>query len=390
MNGENLLVVQGGGPTPVINATLSSILKEAYRHRTLGRILGARSGVAGILRGDIIDLRDLPQQELDQLRISPGAALGSSRFQPTPEHLDRIVQNLRRLNVRRLALIGGNGTMQGAEVISQACKDAAYDLQIIGIPKTIDNDIAMTDRCPGYASAARFVAQSTRDIGMDVRSLSQPVSIFETLGRNVGWLAAAAAAARRNEEDAPHLIYLPERAFDTESFLTDLDRVVTRLGWAFVVVSEGLRTATGNPVYEIGDPSQADGLQRPLPGGVGRYLASIVAKRLKLRCRSEQPGLLGRSSALHVSSRDREDAELVGRGGVLALLAGHSEKMISLRPLDDAGETGYDLVPLSAVAGKQRPVPAAWLAEAPPFIKEAFVEYVRPLIGDLNSYHPHF
>ena len=390
MNGENLLVVQGGGPTPVINATLSSMLKEAYQHPSIGRILGARSGVAGILRGDIVDLRNLPQQELDQLRISPGAALGSSRFQPTPEQLDRIVQNLRRLNVRHLALIGGNGTMRGAEVISQFCKDAAYDLQIIGIPKTIDNDIASTDRCPGYASAARFVAQSTRDIGMDVRSLAQPVSIFETLGRNVGWLAAAAAAARRNEEDAPHLIYLPERAFDTDNFLADLDRVVTRLGWAIVVVSEGLRNASRNPVYEIGDPSQADSLQRPLPGGVGQFLAGIVTKRLKLRCRSEKPGLLGRSSSVNVSPRDREDAELVGRGGVRTLLAGHSEKMVSLRPLDAAGETGYDLVPLSDVAGKQRPFPAAWLAETAISVNEEFLEYVRPLIGDLTPYHAHF
>ncbi len=390
MNGENLLIVQGGGPTTVINATLSGMLKEAYRHPSIGRILGARSGVAGILRGDIVDLRGLPQKELDQLLISPGAALGTSRFQPTPEHLDRIVQNLRRLNVRHLALIGGNGTMRGAEVIGQFCKDAAYDLQILGIPKTIDNDIAMTDRCPGYASAARFVAQSTRDIGMDVRSLSQPVSIFETLGRNVGWLAAAAAAARRNEEDAPHLIYLPERPFETEDFLADLDRVVTRLGWAIVVVSEGLRNASGNPVYEIGDPSQTDSLQRPLPGGVGQFLAGIVTLRLKIRCRSEKPGLLGRASAPHVSSNDREDAELVGCAGVLALLADHSGKMVSLRPLDTAGETGYDLVPLSDVAGKQRPFPAAWLAESAASVHEEFLEYVRPLIGDLTPYHAHF
>lgn len=390
MNQNNLLIVQSGGPTTVINATLSGILQEAYRHPNIGRVLGARSGVAGILRGDLADLRNLSPEELIRLRISPGAALGTSRFQPSREDLDAIVQNLRRFNVRYLALIGGNGTMRGAEVIGQSCKNAAYDIQIVGIPKTIDNDIVCTDRCPGYGSAARFVAQATRDIGMDVRSLSQPVSIFETLGRNVGWLAAAAASARRDEDDAPHLIYLPERPFDTESFLSDVDNVVTRLGWAIVVVSEGLQNAAGNPIYEIGDPSQADPHRRPMPGGVGRYLANVVASRLKLRCRSEQPGLIGRSSAPHVSSRDCEDAELVGRAGVLALLAGHSEKMVSLRPLDASGDTGYDLVSLKDVAGKQRRFPAAWLSERAAAISKEFLDYVRPLIGDLIPYHPHF
>ncbi len=390
MNLENLLVVQGGGPTPVLNATLSSILKEASQHRKIGRIFGAKSGVAGIARGEIISLYNLPYAELDQLRMTPGAALGSSRSKPSPTHLDLIVQHLRRLSVRHLLLIGGNGTMRGAEVIGQFCRDAGYDIQVMGIPKTVDNDIAVTDRCPGYASAARYVAQSTRDLGMDIHSLPQPVSIFETMGRDVGWLAAASAAAKLDVDDAPHLVYLPEQPFDTEEFLSDLDRIVARLGWAVVVVSEGLRNASGNLVYETLDPSQVDALKRPLPGGVGQFLAGIVANRLKIRCRTEKPGLLGRSSMLHVSLRDLEDAELVGRAGVRALLAGHSQEMVALRPLEAVGDTGYDLVPLSAVAGKDRPVPAAWLSSTATSVNGAFLEYIRPLIGDLLVYHSHF
>ncbi|MDR5726218.1 MAG: diphosphate--fructose-6-phosphate 1-phosphotransferase [Terriglobia bacterium] len=387
---ENLLVVQGGGPTPVLNATLSSILKEASQHRKIGRIFGAKSGVAGIARGEIISLDNLPYAELDQLRMTPGAALGSSRSKPSPTHLDLIVQHLRRLSVRHLLLIGGNGTMRGAEVIGQFCRDTGYDIQVMGIPKTVDNDIAVTDRCPGYASAARYVAQSTRDLGMDIHSLPQPVSIFETMGRDVGWLAAASAAAKLDVDDAPHLVYLPEQPFDTEEFLSDLDRIVARLGWAVVVVSEGLRNASGNLVYETLDPSQVDALKRPLPGGVGQFLAGIVANRLKIRCRTEKPGLLGRSSMLHVSLRDLEDAELVGRAGVRALLAGHSQEMVALRPLEAVGDTGYDLVPLSAVAGKDRPVPAAWLSSTATSVNDAFLEYIRPLIGDLLVYHSHF
>ena len=390
MNLENLLVVQGGGPTPVLNATLSSILKEASQHNKIGRIFGSKSGVIGIARGEIIDLGHVPHAELDLLRMTPGAALGSSRSKPSPSDLDLIVKNLRRLDVRHLLLIGGNGTMRGAEVIGQFCRDAGYDIQVIGIPKTVDNDIAVTDRCPGYASAARYVAQSTRDLGMDIHSLPQPVSILETMGRDVGWLAAASAAARLNEDDAPHLVYLPEQPFDTEKFLSDLDRVVVRLGWAVVVVSEGLRNSSGNLVYETRDLSQVDALQRPLPGGVGQFLAETVANRLNIRCRAEKPGLLGRSSMLHVSLRDLEDAEFVGQAGVRALLAGHSQEMVALRPVHATREPGYDLVPLNAVAGKNRQVPAAWLSSAATSVNDGFLEYVRPLIGDLLVYHSHF
>ncbi len=390
MNAENLLVVQGGGPTPVLNATLSSILDEARRSNKIGRIFGARSGVAGLAQGDVVDLSELPREELDRLRMSPGAALGTSRAKPSPADLDRIVQSLRRLAVRQVLFIGGNGTMRGAEVISQFCSDANYQLQVIGIPKTVDNDIAATDRCPGYASAARYVAQSTRDLGMDVCSLPQPVSIFETMGRAVGWLAGASVAAKLDEDDAPHLVYLPERPFDTEMFLSDLDRVVSRLGWAIVVVSEGLRDETGRLVFETDDPSQADALQRPLTGGVGQFLAEIVARRLKIRCRSEKPGLIGRSSMLHTSSQDLQDADLVGQAGICALLAGHTNRMISLHPLNTHGNTGYDLVLLGDVAGKDRPIPAMWLSETVTSVNEGFLNYVRPLIGNLMQYHTPF
>ena len=393
MSAENLLVVQGGGPTPVLNATLSSILDESYSTNKIARIFGAISGIAGLIHGDVIELSSVPPEELAQLRSSPGAALGSSRSKPSADHLDLLAQSLQRLGVGYLLFIGGNGTMRGAEVVSQYCRDRNYDIQVIGIPKTVDNDIAVTDRCPGYGSAARYVAQSTRDLGMDVCSLPQPVSIFETMGRSVGWLAAASVAAKAEPDDAPHLVYIPERPFDIENFLSDLDRVVTRLGWAIVVVSEGLRNQAGHLLFESIEPSQVDALKRPLPGGVGQYLAEIVTRRLKIRCRSEKPGLLGRSSMLHVSSRDLLDAELVGRAGVRALLEGNTNKMVSLLPLNNSNNTkdaGYDLVPLDAVAGKDRPIPATWLSDKATSVNEGFVRYIRPLIGSLMEYHSPF
>jgi len=391
MSAGSLLIVQGGGPTPVLNATLSSILKESSLHTdNIGRIYGARSGVAGLMRGDVVDLSLVPAMDHSRLRMTPGAALGSSREKPSPDQLERIAENLRRLGIRYLLMIGGNGTMCGAEAISHCCRNAANEIQVIGLPKTVDNDIAATDRCPGYASAARYVAQSTQDLAMDVSSLPQPVSIFETMGRSVGWLAAASALAKTEPEDAPHLVYLPERAFNVETFLADLDHVVTRLGWAVVVVSEGLRNAAGQMIAESTDPSQVDALQRPLPGGVGQFLAGIVAQRMKIRCRTERPGLLGRSSMLHVSARDLADADLVGRAGVLALLAGLTEKMVSLRPLNHAEPDGFDLVPLHSVAGIERPIPAAWLSGTSSAVNDAFLEYVRPLVGGLLPYHSTF
>jgi ATP-dependent phosphofructokinase / diphosphate-dependent phosphofructokinase len=244
----------------------------------------------------------------------------------------------------------------------------------------------VTDRCPGYASAARYVAQSTRDLGMDVRALPQPVSILETMGRSVGWLAAAAAAGKRDEQDAPHLVYLPERPFSLERFLADLDRIVARLGWAVVVVAEGIRGESGQLVYQAADPAQADPLGRAITGGVAQFLAEAVARNLKVRCRSEKPGLLGRASMLHAAAQDWKDAATVGRAAVRGLLDGETEKMVALRPLSDARFGGYEYVALDRVAGMERPIPAAWTRDAMIPATEEFFSYLAPLIGALLPY----
>jgi ATP-dependent phosphofructokinase / diphosphate-dependent phosphofructokinase len=388
MKADNLMIVQGGGPTTVFNASLASVIEEGVCQRGIGRILGARSGTEGLTQGNVVDLSRMSSDELRLLRNSPGAALGSSRFKPTADHLELLVEHLRRLEIKYIVFMGGNGTMRGAETISAFCRSIDFEVQIVGIPKTIDNDLAVTDRCPGYASAAKYVAQSTRDLGMDLRSLPQPVTILETMGRSVGWLAGASSLAKAAENDAPHLIYVPELPFHTERFLEDLDRVVTRLGWAVVVVSEGIRNEDGSLVYEMNDPSQLDPLKRPMTGGVGQFLAGVVAKNLKIRCRSEKPGLLGRASMAHVSIQDQQDAGLVGRAGVRALLAGATDIMVALRPLEDTGTLGYDLVPLSAVAGIERALPAEWLIGGPLAVTGGFVEYLRPLVGELFQYSP--
>jgi len=395
MTENNLLVVQGGGPSPVLNTTLASLIDEVTQHAgkcvngasKLGKVLGARSGNLGLVSGHVTDLSGLSRQELDSLRTSPGAALGTSRAKASDEDFERIVENLKRWGVRYLIFMGGNGTMRGAEVTARFCRESGYEVQVVGAPKTVDNDIAGTDRCPGYASAAYYVAQSTRDLGMDVRSLPQPVSIFETMGRSAGWLAAASVAAKTSEEDAPHLVYVPERPFAMDAFLSAVDNIVSRRGWAIVVASEGIRDEAGQLVYQTEDPVQADALKRPLTGGVGQYLAETVAKQLKFRCRSEKPGLLGRASMLHASAQDRKDAEIVGRAAIQALLAGETEKMVALLPLPAAD---HALVPLSHVAGAERTLPDEWMRAGDIPVKEGFLQYLRPLIGELTPYHPPF
>ena len=382
------MIVQGGGPTTVFNASLSSVITESLCQARIGRVLGAKLGVKGLVQGDVVDLGQMTSGELGVLRSSPGAALGSSRFKPSADDLHRMVENLRRLDIRHLVFMGGNGTMRGAEVVSAFCRAVNFEVQIIGVPKTVDNDIAVTDRCPGYASAARYIAQSTRDLGMDIRSLPQPVTILETMGRDVGWLSGASSLARVAEDDAPHLVYVPELPFHKEMFLSDLDRIVTRQGWAVVVVSEGIRNEDGRLVYGMSDPSQLDPLKRPMTGGVGQFLAGVVAENLRIRCRSEKPGLLGRASMALVSAQDQQDAELVGRAGVRALLAGETDKMVALRPLEDAGSLGYDLVPLSAAAGVDRAIPSEWLTGGPLAVNDVFGDYLRPLVGELFRYSP--
>ncbi len=380
----NLMIVQGGGPTAVFNVSLSSAIAEAVSQQGAGRGFGARYGMKGLAEDDIVELGTMTATDLELLRNSPGAALGSSRYKPTKEDYDRVVENLRRLDIRSMIFMGGNGTMKGAALVSEHCRAAGFSMQVIGVPKTVDNDIAMTDRCPGFASAARYMAQTTRDLGMDIRSLPQPVTILEVIGRSIGWLAAATALAKDREADAPHLIFLPERPFDAEKFLADLDRIVSKHGWAIVVATEGIRNPDGSLVYELKDATHLDPLARPMTGGVGQFMANLVGEKLKMRCRTEKPGLIARAAMTQVSAQDQKDAELVGRAGVRALAAGETEKMVSLLPIGT--ESGFELVPLNEVSDAERPLPAEWILDAAIPVGDRFFNYVKPLVGELTPY----
>jgi 6-phosphofructokinase 1 len=385
MNSGNLMIVQGGGPTAVFNASLAAIIHEAQHSPQIEKVYGARFGMKGLSTEDTIDLTNLAPAQLEGIRLSPGAALGTSRFKPTEEDLDRCIQMLRTLGVHRMIFLGGNGTMGGAQKFLDFCTSRGYSLQVMGAPKTIDNDIHATDRTPGFGSAARYVAQSLLDLSMDLQALPQPVSIMETLGRDVGWLAAGSLLAKRNDDDAPHVICIPEIPFVLDDFLQRIDTTVKRIGWAVAVVSEGTCYADGTPVFEQQLPSGGKTPLRPLIGGVAQHLSGQIAQHLGLRCRSEKPGLIARSASPYVSQQDRADAELTGRECVHALTAGASGYMVSLRPLGD--EPAFELLPLEQAAGPRRAIPTEWLQHNGLAVNEGFLNYASPIVGELN-HHP--
>lgn len=382
----NLLIIQGGGPTAVFNASLSAAISEAFQLDRFERVYGAHSCFEGLVRGEYLDLGRLTPEDLKLLRRTPGAALGSSRYKPTEADFEQMVRHLRRLAIRNLLFIGGNGTMCGAAAVSRFCRSVGYEVQVLCAPKTVDNDIEGTDRSPGFGSAARYIAQATQDLGRDVQSLPQPVSILETMGRSVGWLAAASVLGKREERDAPHLIYVPERAFSVDSFLGDLEQLLGVQRWVVVVVAEGLRDEAGALIYQTSNSSQSDALKRPLTGGVAEYLAGVAAEHLRVRCRSEKPGLLGRASMAHVSAQDLSDAELVGRTGVRGFTDGHTDKMVALRPLTDGSETGVELVEVSVAAGHTRAIPAHLLSDSALCMHADLIRYLSPLAGELPPY----
>ena len=297
-----------------------------------------------------------------------------------------ILENLDRQRPAGLILMGGNGTMRAAHRMGLDARAKGIKLPVVGIPATVDNDVGGTDRCTGFASAARFVACSIREVAMDVQSLPLPVTIFETMGRDSGWLAASAVAARRKTNAAPHRVYLPERPFDMERFLEAIRSTVDSEGWALAVVSEGIRDGNGEFVYRTRDEAQQDQSGRMLPGDVAAYLASQVSHRLKLRCRSEKPGLCGRASMAHVSPVDRADAEATGRAAVRSLLGEECSAMIALQPLDEtprdtSPRPSIELIPLEeAIEHGERKVPESWL-DRDDEPDDAFVGYLRRLIG---------
>ncbi len=385
MTSGNLLVAQGGGPTAVFNFSLLGVVEEAKRLKSqgIGKIIGALRSIDGLLDEDLIDLGKESQSNLRQVAMNPGAALGSCRRRMAEEDYGKILEVFRKYDVRYFFYIGGNGSMYTVHKVDQLARSVGYVLNAVGIPKTIDNDLAFTDHCPGFGSAARYFASVTREIGLDVASLPPPVSVIETLGRNTGWLAASASLANDGEGDAPNLIYFPERVFSLSRFLSDVSDVYDKWGRAVIVVSEGLKDKTGQYLGGVNAKASKDGFGRNLPGGASSYLAAKIAEKLKLRARSEKPGLAARTGVEYVSSVDRKEAYLVGQSAVRAAVNGKSGVMMTLeRAAGNRYHCSIGEAPLEKVAKAEKLLPASFINKKGNYVTEAFLRYCRPILGD--------
>ena len=372
------MVLHSGGPTPVVNASLLGVVEETRRHARITQLWGARFGIDGILNQDFIDLLALDPNRLSAVALSPSSGLGTSRRYVDEETLAAILKVLVSRGVEYLFYTGGNGSMGAAARIAESS-----GVRVIGIPKTIDNDLTHTDHTPGYATAARFFACAARDIGADNRALPGQAEFIEVLGRNTGWLVAATALARRDPDDAPHLIYFPETRLPLAQLLDDVDRVYRRLGHCVVAVCEGQLDESAQPFGADVRPSSG----RPLAMNLAHRLAMLVTEKLKLRARSEKPGLLARSSAAYFSQLDWDEARLAGEAAVRAAIAGESGVMITLeREPGSFYSVRCGTAPLATVASAERAFPAEWRNAAGNDVTSAFLDYAEPLLGLIEHY----
>lgn len=381
---RNAVVGQSGGPTAVINNSLVGVIHEALQHEEIGQIYGMLRGIKGVLDEDLVDLGRESSQTLEMLRVTPSSALGTVRYKVTEADYDRILEVLMAHDIGHFFYIGGNDSMDTAHKVHLLAQQKGYELQVIGVPKTIDNDLAMTDHCPGYGSAARFVATAIRGSGWDTMAMgeSSPIKLMEIMGRNAGWLTAATALAREIPEDPPQLIYVPERGVSLEKFVDDVRYWYRRLGYCVIAVSEGLRNERGQWMGEASGRVEVDAFGHARKAGAVEFLERLVRESLGVKTRHDKPGYLQRSFTALVSPVDREEAYEVGRAAVRAAVAGETDKMVTLvRQAGPDYVVDMGLAPLAEVANHEHLLPPEYLNEEGNGVTEALLDYVRPLIG---------
>jgi 6-phosphofructokinase len=380
---SRLLVGQSGGPTAAMNSSLLGVVEAALERTEVSGVLGAIDGVEGLLEGQVIDLGQESRETLQVLRHTPSAALGSCRYKLRPDDPDRLLAQLRRLGVGYFAYIGGNDSADTAHTLAQHAAEIGQELRVVSVPKTIDNDLPITDHCPGYGSIARFVAVALQDAGRDTEAMHRidPVKIVEVMGRNAGWVAAASALGKRDDVDPPHLIYPPERRLEPDQFLQSVEAVHRRVGHVIVVVAETVRDQDGN-LIGVADRDIRDSFGHRRLVEPARKLAALVEDRLGLRARYDRPGTIQRMSTPCQSEVDLAEAYEAGRRAVDALLTGNTDQMVTLiRQPGPEYRCDYGLAPLSAIANVEKPLPPEFFPGEDAMPTAAFRVYAEPLLG---------
>ena len=363
---------------------MSGVVAEAKRHSQIQGIYGAVNGILGVLNEELVDLRQEDPITIEKLRRTPSAALGSSRYKLNENDYARVMEVLKAHKISYLVFAGGNDSMDTAHQVAGLASERGYDLKVMGIPKTIDNDLLGTDHCPGYGSVARFNSIAVRDAGLDNDAIytSDSVKIVETMGRDSGWVVASTALGKTGEDSAPHLIYLPERPFVRSKFLDDVKAVHDRLKRAVVCVCEGLKDEKGEFVKASAKQIDMDRFGHAQLGGVGDYLVNLISSNLGIKARCDRPGTIQRVSITCVSEIDLDEAYLVGQVAISKAVEGESDKMVALlRKSSDPYKCETGLVGLSEVALKTRKVPDESIDKNSNYVTDAFLTYARPLIG---------
>ncbi len=375
--GKNILVAHGGGPTAVINCSLQGVVEAARASGKVDKIYAARFGAEGILKGDLIDLTDVSAETITRLGHTPASAIGSCRRKLTDEDYPTVLETLKKFNIDCFFYNGGNDSMDTCHKVNELAKREGLDLRVIGIPKTMDNDLDITDHCPGFGSAARYAALSAAELALDASGLPIHVVVLELMGRNAGWVTAASAMAKRLT-DCEVLTYLPEVPVDEGQMLADIEKGYAKGKGLLVTVSEGICGPDGKPLADTGI---VDGFGHKIPGGTAQHVTDQIIQRLGLKSRAEKPGLLGRASIPYVSPVDRAEAYAVGRYAMNAALRDESGYMVSIEAVRGPEySSSMALVPLAKVANVEKKFPLEWIVDGNG-IADAFFDYALPLMG---------
>ncbi|MBR5429210.1 MAG: 6-phosphofructokinase [Firmicutes bacterium] len=376
----NAIIAQSGGPSAVINNSTCGVIQTWFEKADFGTIYAGISGIKGILEEDIIDLSAQDPQDIAALRHTPGAGIFSCRYKVSAEDQQKMVQIFKKLNIRYFFYNGGNDSMDTCYKTWLAAQEQGWDMCVIGVPKTIDNDLPFTDHTPGFGSAAKYIAASIRETGIDLESVStkNKVCITEIMGRNAGWLTASAALSKRYENEAPHLIYLPEVPFSKEQFLADVKAVYDKFGYCYVAASEGLHYADGT---FISDSGTKDAFGHAQLSGCGEVLKKWVEDEIGVKTRCNTPGTMQRSAMHYASKTDADEAYLCGRTAVEYALSGKNGVMVTIeRVSDDPYQVKMGEAPLDKVANIEKKVPLEWINAEHNYVTEDFLRYCRPLV----------
>jgi 6-phosphofructokinase 1 len=391
---KNALYAQSGGVTAVINATAGALILEARKNKNIGKVFAAENGILGVLREELIDTSKESLSSIESLSYRPGGVFGSCRFklkdlEISEKEYERLIKVFKAHNIGYFFYNGGNDSADTAFKVSQIGKKLNYPIQCIAIPKTVDNDLVLTDCCPGFGSAAKYIATSTMEASLDVQSMSETstkVFILEVMGRHAGWMAASSVLARTSNEDAPHIILLPEVTFNQKDFLVLVKQVVAKHGYCVIVVSEGVKNSKGKFLAES---DRRDAFGHSQLGGIAPFISELINNKLKIKNHWAVADYLQRS-ARHIASKvDLEQAEAVGSFAIKYALAGMNGVMpIIVRSKGPKYKWSIEAAPLSKIANLEKKLPKSFISKNGMNVTQKAIDYLMPLIQG-ESYPPY-